>query len=107
VTNGNSDIQRTALKDHFHFSLTAAEVGAAKPSPELFQSALELAGVTPNCAVHVGDDPQRDILAARRVGMRTVWINRKAAPWPEQLPPPDASTDNLYELPDLLRSMAR
>lgn len=107
VTNGNSDIQRTPLRDHFHFSLTAAEVGAAKPSPELFHSALDLAGVAANCAVHVGDDPQRDIFAARGVGMHTVWMNRKAVPWPEELPPPDASMHNLYELPDLLCSIAR
>jgi putative hydrolase of the HAD superfamily len=106
VTNGNSDIQRTPLKNHFHFSLTAAEVGAAKPSPEMFHSALDFAGVAANCAVHVGDDPQRDILAAQGVGMHTVWMNRKASPWPEELPPPDASMGNLYELPDLLCSIA-
>lgn len=105
VTNGNSDIARTPLKDHFHFSLTAADVGAAKPSPELFQNALELAGVEPHRAVHIGDDPQRDIHAARRLGMHAVWVNRKALAWPKELVPPEASLSDLSDLPDLLNNI--
>jgi putative hydrolase of the HAD superfamily len=98
LTNGNADVQLTPLKDHFHFSLAAAQVGAPKPAPDLFQLALERCGVEPKQAVHVGDDPELDILAARPLGMRTVWVNRTASRWPGHLPPPDVSVTNFYEL---------
>ena len=39
VTNGNSQIECTPLHGSFDFSLTAAEVGAAKPDPAIFHAA--------------------------------------------------------------------
>jgi putative hydrolase of the HAD superfamily len=102
VTNGNADLERTPLRGFFHHSLTAAEVGAAKPDPALFYEALTLAETEPGQAVHVGDDPRLDVDAARQVGMRTVWMNRDAREWPEELAPPDYTVTELRELVDWL-----
>ncbi len=107
VTNGNSSVQHTPLKGYFHFSLTAAEAGAAKPAPDMFHLAMDRSGVTAHRALHVGDDPERDIVAAQRIGMRTVWMNRTAAVWPEDLPLPDATVENMYELLDVLSEVER
>lgn len=103
LTNGNACVQLTPLRGYFHFSLTAAEVGAAKPAPDIFRQALDRSGVAAHRAVHVGDDPERDILAAQRIGMRTIWMNRTASMWPEDLPTPDAVVANMQELIMLLR----
>jgi len=104
VTNGNADVDRTPLKDCFHLSLNAAQVGAAKPAPALFNQAIAWARVEPACALHVGDDPQRDVLAAHHAGMRSVWMNRTKSEWPEELlPEPDASVTDFYELEQQLR----
>ena len=45
VTNGNSQIEQTPLHDSFDHSLTAAEVGAAKPDPAIFEVASARTGV--------------------------------------------------------------
>lgn len=103
LTNGNADVQRTPLRDYFHFSFNAAEVGAAKPAPDLFYRAMEQAGVEPVAALHVGDDPQRDVLAAQQVGMNTVWMNRTGSAWPQELPLPDAIALDFYEIERKLR----
>ncbi|ABA58535.1 HAD-superfamily hydrolase subfamily IA, variant 3 [Nitrosococcus oceani ATCC 19707] len=97
LTNGNADVQYTPLKAHFHFSLTPAIAGAAKPAPDMFYRALEQAGAEPHQAVHVGDHPECDIIAAQQVGMRAVWINRLETPWPADLPPPEATIKNFHE----------
>ena len=97
VTNGNAEVQDTPLRGLFHHNLTAAGVGAAKPHPALFEAALEKAGVTVAQAVHVGDDPLRDVEAARHLGMRSVWIHRGVRTWPEALAPPDAAFASLGE----------
>jgi HAD superfamily hydrolase (TIGR01509 family) len=102
VTNGNANVQLTPLAGHFHFSLSAADVGAAKPAPDIFHQALDHSAVAAHRALHVGDDPELDILAAQRVGMHTVWMNRNASMWPEDLPPPDANVENMHELIALL-----
>jgi putative hydrolase of the HAD superfamily len=48
------------------------EVGARKPSAEIFRRVLDQAGVDPGGAVHVGDDAVADVAGARGVGMRAI-----------------------------------
>ena len=103
VTNGNADLARTPLGGLFHLSLTAADVGAQKPDPALFRGALDWCGVTPEAALHLGDDPYRDVEAARNLGMEAVWINRGDGIWPDELDPPAAELGNLSQLQRLLR----
>lgn len=98
VTNGNAEVALTPLRDCFHCSLTAAAVGAAKPDPAMFQAAMRWAGVTPAETLHLGDDPVRDIEAARACGLDAVWVNRTGAVWPEELPPPLVEVTNLHGL---------
>ncbi len=95
VTNGNADIARTPLRGLFGYSLTAADVGARKPAPHLFLSALRWGRVSPERALHLGDDPYRDVAAARCLGMEAIWINRGGAPWPDELDPPTVEVADL------------
>jgi putative hydrolase of the HAD superfamily len=76
----------------------AEEVGAAKPHPALFHAASETAGIALERALHVGDDPLRDVEAARLVGMRTVWVNRGRSAWSQGLQRPDLEVSDLQEL---------
>jgi putative hydrolase of the HAD superfamily len=63
-----------------HGAVTSAEVGARKPSPEIFQRALALAGgVSPAQALHVGDDPREDWQGARAAGIEAVLLARSGS----------------------------
>lgn len=106
LTNGNAQVEHTPLAGCFHLDLTAADVGAAKPDPAMFHAACDWAGVAPDQALHVGDDPQRDIAAARAFGMRTAWISRSDAAWPAALPRPDLEAADLATLASHLESLA-
>jgi putative hydrolase of the HAD superfamily len=98
VTNGNSQIDRTPLRDAFHHSLTAAEVGAAKPDPAIFHAASRHSGEPLSRFLHVGDDPLRDVQAARDLGMPTVWVNRYDRPWPDDIAPADLEVRDIATL---------
>ncbi|WP_133511504.1 HAD family hydrolase [Candidatus Thiosymbion oneisti] len=98
VTNGNAEVARTPLRGLFGRSLTAADVGARKPAPNLFLGALQWGRVPPERALHLGDDPYRDVEAARRLGMAAVWINRGDTPWPHELKPPAGEVADLGQL---------
>ena len=56
--------------------VTSAAVGAPKPEPEIFSRALELAGCTPEEAIHVGDTREEDVEGARAAGIRALLIDR-------------------------------
>lgn len=98
LTNGNAQIEHTPLHDCFHHSLDAAGVGKAKPHPAMFEHAMALTDVDKSQMLHIGDDPFRDVAAARSFGIASVWVNREASHWPIELPQPDWQVSDVAEL---------
>jgi putative hydrolase of the HAD superfamily len=65
-------LDREGLLKHFSGWAFSDEVGHYKPSPQIFEAALDALGVPPAEALHVGDLRRTDIAGARGIGMRTV-----------------------------------
>jgi FMN hydrolase / 5-amino-6-(5-phospho-D-ribitylamino)uracil phosphatase len=103
LSNGNADVMRLGLNDIFKFKFSAADVGAEKPSPEMFQAALAHADVAPAQMVHVGDHPLDDIEGAGRLGIATVWVNFAGAEYPADYIRPTITVRRLEEIPQRLR----
>jgi putative hydrolase of the HAD superfamily len=92
------------LLEHFSGWGFSDEVGAYKPAPEIFESALAMLNAEPAAAVHVGDLRRTDVAGARAVGMRTVRY-RGLADDPDPGPEADFVTDSHRELPSLVGSL--
>ena len=45
-----------------------------KPAPGIFDAILEIAGVAPGEAVAIGDNPDADVVAAHRAGIRSILV---------------------------------
>jgi FMN hydrolase / 5-amino-6-(5-phospho-D-ribitylamino)uracil phosphatase len=75
LTNGNADIARLGLDRFFRFAFSAADVGAAKPAPQMFRAALAHADVGEHQMIHVGDNPVDDVRGAAELGIATIWVN--------------------------------
>ncbi|SVC45187.1 uncharacterized protein METZ01_LOCUS298041 [marine metagenome] len=105
LTNGNADIKRLRLDHLFMFSFSAEQVGAAKPDPILFESALAHTNIKAHEMIYVGDDPLLDIDAAARLGIRTIW---KSNPKKQSdlISAPDERIQQLSELPDAVKKIA-
>ena len=88
LSNGNADVHRVGLGQHFHAAISAQAFGVAKPDPRIFIEAARLAGVSAADVLHVGDDPHLDVVGARAVGMQCAWINRHDQTWPDGSDPP-------------------
>ncbi len=67
------------LARHFEALVISAHVGFQKPHPQIFEHGLEVMGVSPERAVHVGDNYQADVVGARRVGIAAVLLERRPA----------------------------
>lgn len=102
LTNGNASLDRIGIRHYFVDVVTAVDAGAAKPDVRIFDAACERAGVRSGDVLHVGDHPHIDVAGARAAGMRTAWVNRAGADWPQELEPPDATVRSIGELADRL-----
>jgi HAD superfamily hydrolase (TIGR01549 family) len=101
-------LARDGLDGFFDVWAVSAEVGSEKPAPAIFEHALAEAGSPPERCVMVGDRLDNDIVAARRHGLRAIWLLRGEAPdHPnrEQLAQADAAIRSLQELPEALASL--
>tara|TARA_R110002110_G_C13470513_1_gene720856 strand:+ start:97770 stop:98486 length:717 start_codon:yes stop_codon:yes gene_type:complete len=105
LTNGNADVYKTDAGEYFDFAFLAEDIGRSKPHPDMFHAAIAKAGVLAENIVHVGDNPEHDILGARSVGMHTVWMNSQDEKWSG-----DGSADyeitNLKQLPHAVSEIA-
>jgi putative hydrolase of the HAD superfamily len=93
-------LQTLELARHFEIMSISARVGYQKPHPVIFEHALDLLDVSAGEAIHVGDDPEADVVGARRVGIEPVLIDRKGRPHPPL--GSDAEHDPVPVIADLL-----
>jgi FMN hydrolase / 5-amino-6-(5-phospho-D-ribitylamino)uracil phosphatase len=107
LTNGNADLERIGLHLHFAHHIAARDIGSAKPEAKIFLAAAERLGIAPENILHVGDDPELDVVGAREAGLRTAWINRPRHPWPGALGvAPDLDLPDLTALVEWMNSQA-
>lgn len=100
ASNGNADLTRLPLFDHFETRWLAAEVGVSKPDPRFFLGALERVRARPETAVMVGDRLDNDYEPARAAGMHAVLIDRERTV-------DDASVVRIGALGELLELLER
>lgn len=70
-------LQRLQLNTYFDCLLVSALTGHSKPSPFLYEAALERADTVADYSIHIGDSYTLDVLGARAVGMTPVLLDRK------------------------------
>jgi FMN phosphatase YigB (HAD superfamily) len=94
-----AELERAGLLHLFAVRVWSSDTLSIKPSPRLFQKALRAFNVPPERVVYVGDNPQRDIIGAKALGMATVWIENKVRPLTPEIPRPDLIIAELTQLP--------
>ena len=80
--------------------VSAQQVRSYKPAPAHFLTALDRIGLPPSRVLHVAQSLYHDHVPAKRLGLRTVWVNRRRGKaGPGATPPAEATPD--LEIPDL------
>jgi len=70
-------LEHLGISKFFSRIFISSELGADKPDPEIFRRGLRLADLTPEQALHVGDDPERDWKAASDAGIQIFQLDRR------------------------------
>ena len=90
-------LEKHDLNTLFDVVVVSAAVNKRKPSPEIFQKALDKIGVTAENTVFVGDTADADIIGAKAAGMKTIFIERRVQKEAEEARP-DQIIKSLSEL---------
>lgn len=91
-------LEATGLSGLFEKVIISETLSLRKPHERLFEEALGHFGIKAPEALHVGDTAKADVWGAGRLGIRTVWINRKKAYYPETEYPPTLTVEYLSDL---------
>jgi HAD superfamily hydrolase (TIGR01549 family) len=92
-------LQGANVLTYFDTITISSEVGYIKPHPEIFRRALAESELKSDEVVFVGDTYEQDIMGAKRVGLKTVWMNTRHEPRAmARSNPPDYEIETLAEL---------
>ena len=67
------------LESPFDYVITAQQARAYKPSLKIFNLAQQRIGVVPARWLHAAQSLYHDVVAARSLGISSVWVNRSSA----------------------------
>ena len=103
-------IDNWEIGQYFDIVVASAEAGCAKPDLRIFTMALSKAKCEPAEAYMVGDRLDNDILPAKKLGMKTVWVRQGYARFQcvdDESKRPDYIVDSIDELTDLFARIQR
>ena len=87
------------LQSYFDFAIYSSSTPFRKPHPSIFELAIDNFEMKPQEILFVGDNYSLDVVGAKKVGMKSAWINRE-----RKIISKDIEPDyELHSLDDLLR----
>ena len=95
-------LESWGLRQYFDVIAASAEIGYAKPDKEIFEKAFELARCTAEESIMVGDRLDNDIIPAKALGMKTVWVKNGLAQYQDVVLGEGVADFVIYTLSDLL-----
>jgi 8-oxo-dGTP diphosphatase len=69
-------LENLGILQYIDLVIASAEEGVAKPDRRIFEIALNRASCIPEQSVMIGDRIDNDIIPAKEIGMKTIWIKR-------------------------------
>ena len=93
-----AEFRKVGILDLFKVIVWSSDYASIKPSARLFREALDALEVHPEDVLFAGDNPKRDIVGAKAVGMKTAWLRNDIRPLSPADPIPDCTISELGEL---------
>jgi 2-haloacid dehalogenase len=108
LSNGSAEVARrlfveAGIEQHFEALLSVENARQWKPARAAYDYAARVCETEPEEMLLVAAHPW-DIHGASRAGLRTAWLNRTGAPYPDYFDAPDYTLETLAELVPALGS---
>jgi HAD superfamily hydrolase (TIGR01549 family) len=102
ISNGCGNVETLCadfgFAPYLSLIIDSRRVGLSKPDPAIFRYAAEQMGGDPGSMMMVGDSFERDVLPAKKAGMKTAWLEGVAS---RECPDPAMVDLQLRRLADL------
>lgn len=101
---GNLETVLKELSIHHFFNsiVDSSIVNIRKPNPLIFKIAIDSLSLYPNECIVIGDSYERDIIPAKQLGCKTIWLKGKSWCYPTEISSADFIIKSLSELPGLI-----
>lgn len=97
-------LNRANLVEFFEEIFTPTELNARKPAPDYYRRVLNHLAIAPENAIMIGDNYEKDIIAAKQAGLWTIWYNPNHCQLPENsYPYHDVEIHQLSELTEVIQ----
>ena len=105
ITNGRTifqsrSIQGLGIEKYFNTIVISEAEQIRKPQPEIFQIALSKLKTTAKTSVYIGDNPQADVVGAKKAGLKAIWKRNQFWSEPTEA---DAVINELDEILPILK----
>jgi putative hydrolase of the HAD superfamily len=84
------------LNQFFDHTVLSTHFGFGKPDPRLFAIACSLLEIPPAEAVYIGDNPEKDVIGAKQIGMQAILLDRNQNQKNREVEP-DFYASNLWD----------
>lgn len=91
-------LKKLEIEKFFNCIVTSAHIRIRKPKEEIFEKALKELNANKSQTVMIGDSLKSDILGAKKLGIKTIYVNRKKNNISIIDINPDATIHNLLEI---------
>lgn len=71
-----SRLRKWKIIQYIDLIIASAEENVSKPNPKIFEIALQKSQCRADKAIMIGDRIDNDIIPAKKIGMRTIWIKQ-------------------------------
>lgn len=98
-------LEELGILKYFDLIIASQEVGVSKPNKDIFNIALSKVNCKPYDCVMIGDRLDNDIVPAKQVGMKVIWIRQGLAKYQEiklGIKYTDFIVNSLIEIKDIL-----
>ncbi|MGQ4833529.1 MAG: HAD family hydrolase [Candidatus Asgardarchaeia archaeon] len=95
-------IKKLKLSNFFDYVFISEDIGYRKPNTVAFSYAVSLMKLPRSQVIFIGDSPHYDIVGAKQAHLLAVWLNRYNSDYPSDLPPPDYTIQNFWDLQEIL-----
>ena len=95
-------LEKWGIKQYFDVIIASTEAGCSKPDLKIFEIALNQAGCRPDNAVMIGDRLDNDIIPAKKLGMKTIWVKQGFTSYQSDSDIPDYTINSIDDIRSIL-----
>lgn len=100
-------LKELGIKEFFSIVMDSEVTGLRKPDKQVYLQLLKYTSLQPEELIMAGDSYENDILPAKSLGYKTIWLRGKAWSYPEEISGADFIIGSFAEIEEVIEIMEK